>query len=44
MADDDLADLPPVAELADTDDETDSTGIDFAGDPVSDDELGEYLE
>ncbi len=36
-------DEPPVAELADEDDELDSTGTDFAADPVEDDDLGEFL-
>ena len=40
---DEWGDEPPVAVLADDEDETDSTGIDFGADPVADSELGDLL-
>lgn len=39
-----MTDNPPFDELADDDDELDSTGIDFKEEPLSDDELDSLLE
>lgn len=39
-----MSDSPKFDELADEDDELDSTGIDFKDDPVSDDEIDLLLE
>lgn len=39
-----LAEPVPLNALADEDDELDSTGVDFAAEPVDDDDLAELLE